>query len=66
MIHFLELEPSDSEIQDPNFLDKLQIKRKKLLKSGLNNVQFQVKIVDYGLSKLLIKNSLADTPCGTI
>ena len=29
-------------------------------------VKFKVKIADYGLSRVLKNQSLADTPCGTI
>ena len=54
------------ELQDPKVLQNLAKRRKALLCGDLSKEQFSVKIADYGLSCRLYKQSLADTPCGTI
>ena len=48
-----------------SYIKKLTVERESLL-NDLTKVQFQVKIIDYGLSKLLFNGMLADTPHGTI
>ena len=57
--------PSQKELQDPELFANMAFKRKKLIQSDLSKTKFEVRIVDFGLSKFLPNKSLADTPCGT-
>ena len=66
VLHLPKLEPTGTDLLDPiSYLKKLAAQREVLL-SDLTKVDFQVKIIDYGLSKLLFNGMLADTPHGTI
>ena len=66
VIHLPKLEPTGTDLLDPiSYLKRLAAEREALL-SDLTKVDFQVKIIDYGLSKLLFSGMLADTPHGTI
>ena len=44
----------------------MEKRRKKLVLSDLSQEEFSVKIADYGLSCRLEKQTLAETPCGTL
>ena len=66
VIHLPTLEPTETDLLDPmSYIKKLIVERESLL-NDLTKVDFQVKIIDYGLSKLLFNGMLADTPHGTI
>ena len=41
------------------------IQMRKMLLKDLTKVEFQVKIADYGLSRVLKHGQLAETACGT-
>ena len=65
MLHLPELEPTEEDLQDVDkYKKKLYQGREELLKD-LITVKFQVKIIDYGLSRTLDPGSVAETPCGT-
>ena len=66
MLHIPLLEPNEQDLQDLEeyFLEKLYPLREKLLKD-LKDVDFQVKIIDYGISRTIDPGSVAETPCGT-
>ena len=53
LLHFPELKPTEAELQDPQLLVKLEQKRQMLIEQDLSMVQFEVKIADYGLSRVL-------------
>ena len=64
MLHFPDLEPTELELQDSNLLIQMEVlKRKKI--QNLLNVDFQVKIVDFGLACHLAHGDFAMIPCGT-
>ena len=66
MLHIPELEPNEEDLKDLEeyLLEKLYPIREKMLKD-LRNVNFQVKIIDYGISRTIDPGSVAETPCGT-
>ena len=65
MLHIPELEPTDEELQDPvAYFKKLRKEQRQKLKD-LTKLNFEVKIIDYGLSCILQSGKLADTPHGT-
>ena len=66
MLHLPELEPNAEDLKDLEeyLLEKLYPAREKMLKD-LKNVNFQVKIIDYGISRTIDPGSVAETPCGT-
>ena len=66
MLHIPRLEPNEQDLQDLEeyLLEKLYPIREKLLKD-LKDVDFQVKIIDYGISRTIDPGSVAETPCGT-
>ena len=64
-LHIPALEPNEEELQNPGkYLRKHHLMRKELMKD-LNKIKFEVKIVDYGLSKILKHGEFAGTPAGT-
>ena len=65
MLHFPELEPTDEELQDPHLLQKLEAIRLTKFKN-LVDVDFNVKIIDFGLSTIISQGDVAKTPCGTV
>lgn len=66
MLHIPELEPDEEDLQDLQEYkyEKLQWLREEKLKD-LINTKFEVKIIDYGLSRTIAPGSVAETPCGT-
>ena len=65
MLHIPALEPTEEDLQEPQqFITKVYVIRQQLLKD-LTKASFDVKIVDYGLSRILQHGSLAETPQGT-
>ena len=66
LLHFPSLEPKEHELQDVKLVERMEMRRKKLVSSDLLQEEFSVKIADYGLSCRLGKQSLAETPCGTL
>ena len=66
MLHIPSLEPNEEDFEDLEDyrFEKLFAQREHMLKD-LKNVDFQVKIIDYGLSRTIDPGSVAETPCGT-
>ena len=66
MLHIPELEPTVEDLQDLGeyLFEKLYPRRDQMLKD-LRNFDFQVKIIDYGISRTIDPGSVAETPCGT-
>ena len=52
MLNFPELSPTIDELQDPQLFQKLEEKIHKRLES-LHDPAFEVKVIDFGLSKVL-------------
>ena len=65
VLHIPALEPRDYELDDPfKYLKKLKFMRNEML-MDLTTIKFDVKIIDYGLSRILPPGELAETPAGT-
>ena len=66
MLHIPELEPNEEDLNNlENYkYEKLYCLREEKLKD-LINTKFEVKIIDYGLSRTIDPGSVAETPCGT-
>ena len=64
LIHVHAIEQSEEQLQDADLLDNILTLRENLLKD-LTKVDFEVKIADYGLSRVLKEGQLAETACGT-
>ena len=64
LLHVPAIERNENDMQDPDLCENLVFLRNMLLKD-LTKIEFQVKIADYGLSRILKAGQLADTACGT-
>lgn len=65
LLHFPSLELSESQLEKPEYFQKLAKKRQKLLLSDLTSIQFEVLIADFGISFRQDNGRKADTICGT-
>ena len=65
MLHFPDLEPNHEELQDPRLFKYIDLLRNKRIED-LMAVDFEVRIIDYGLSCILPRGELTSTPCGTL
>lgn len=65
MLHIPELEPTENDFEniDEYLWDKLECEREAKLRDLLTT-EFQVKIIDYGISRTIGQGSVAETPCG--
>ena len=64
LLHVPAIERNEEDLQDPDLCENLVFLRNMLLKD-LTKIEFEVKIADYGLSRILKAGQLADTACGT-
>ena len=64
LLHVPAIERTEEDLQSPDLFSNMIQMRKMLLKD-LTKVDFQVKIADYGLSRVLKHGQLAETACGT-
>ena len=59
VLHIPALEPREDELQDPfKYMNKLRFMRNDML-MDLTKIKFEVKIIDYGLSRILPHGELA-------
>ena len=65
MLHFPDLEPRKQDLQDKNLLHRIDAQRAKEIED-LSNGHFEVKIIDFGLARLLEYGTFDTNPCGTI
>ena len=64
LLHVPAIERDEEDLQDPDLFQNLILMRSLLLKD-LTKIEFEVKIADYGLSRILKYGQLAETACGT-
>ena len=66
MLHIPSLEPTKKDMQDLEkyLLEKLFPARERIMQD-LRDHEFQVKIIDYGISRTIDPGSVAETACGT-
>ena len=65
MLHFPDIEPQKQDLKDKNLLHRIDTQREKEIED-LSNGNFEVKIIDYGLARLLEYGTYDNNPCGTI
>ena len=65
VLHIPTLEPRYDELQNPfKYLRKLDFMRDEMI-MDLTTIKFEVKIIDYGLSRILPHGYFAETQAGT-
>ena len=66
MLHIPSLEPTKEDMKDLEkyLLEKLFPAREQIMQD-LRDHEFQVKIIDYGISRTIDPGSVAETACGT-
>ena len=65
MLHFPDIEPRKQDLQDKSLLRRIDAQRQKKIED-LSDGNFEVKIIDYGLARLLDHGKYDNNPCGTI